>query len=306
MTKQYSRPLPQLSDHEIQLLRVFHAVARAGGFSAAQIELNASQPTISKQMSQLEARLGLRLCERGRSGFQLTPDGEEVFESAQRLFDALSDFRHDVGRIKGEVTGNLNIGTLDAVAFNNDTPLWQTLGAFNRKYPAIRLHLKTDSPQGLARGLMSGRYDIVFSVFLKEPSDVQRIAVHSARQVLCCGHEHPLFQTEASELTLEDLCGQQFVSRPFMLRSHPDLDLPIEDLATSADMEGVTGLIRTGQFIGYLPEYFAEPWLQKGQMKVLLEDELSYRVTVDAAIKRKNAADAAIRLYSEFEALAKA
>lgn len=302
MSKQHSRPLPQLADHDIQLLRVFHAVARAGGFSAAQIELNASQPTISKRMSQLEARLGLRLCERGRSGFQLTSDGEEVFESAQRLFDAVSDFRHDVGRLKGEVTGNLNVGTLDAVVFHRNTPIWSTLGKFNQKYPAIQLHLKTDSPQGLARGLLNWRYDIVFSVFLKEPSDVQRVPVHSGRQVLCCGCKHPLFG--ADELSLEDLSGQQFVSRPFMTRSHPDIDLPIKANATSADMEGVAGLIKTGRFIGYLPEYFADPWIQKRQMKILLEDELSYNVTLDAAITRKKTSDAAAKLFSEFEKLA--
>ena len=303
MSKKYSRPLPQFADHEIHLLRVFHAVARAGGFSAAQIELNASQPTISKQMGQLEARLGLRLCERGRSGFRLTADGEEVFESAQRLFEALSGFRHDVGRLQGEVTGDLNVGTLDAVVFHKATPLWEELGKFNRKYPAIRLHLKTDSPQGLTRGLMNGRYDIVFSVFLRNLSDVQKVPLHSGRQILCCGQGHMLFEADPEEISLEDLKGQQFVSRPFMTRLHPDLDLPVEDVATSADMEGVAGLIRTGRFIGYLPEYFAEYWIRKQQMKIILEHQLSYEVTLETAIKSNNTSDAAAKLFKAFERL---
>src|SRR5450432_1060626 len=64
--------LANLSEGDIRLLRVFAKVVEAGGFSAAQIELNVSQSTISTHMTALEQRLRVRLCERGRSGFRLT------------------------------------------------------------------------------------------------------------------------------------------------------------------------------------------------------------------------------------------
>ncbi|MFW8641943.1 LysR family transcriptional regulator [Rhizobium beringeri] len=59
--------LTSVSSPDLHLLRVFVAVTEAGGFSAAQLTLNVSQSTISTQMSDLEARLGLKLCRRGRS-----------------------------------------------------------------------------------------------------------------------------------------------------------------------------------------------------------------------------------------------
>ncbi len=62
--------LANLSEGDLRLLRVFAKVVEAGGFSAAQIELNVSQSTISTHMTALEQRLGVRLCERGRAGFQ--------------------------------------------------------------------------------------------------------------------------------------------------------------------------------------------------------------------------------------------
>ena len=62
--------LMNLSEGDLRLLRVFAKVVEAGGFSAAQIELNVSQSTISTHMTALEQRLGMRLCERGRSGFR--------------------------------------------------------------------------------------------------------------------------------------------------------------------------------------------------------------------------------------------
>ena len=89
--------LSNLSESDIRLLRVFSAVVDAGGFSAAQIDLNVSQSTISTHMTALEQRLGVRLCERGRSGFRLTERGTLIYQAAQRLFSAIDEFRSDAG-----------------------------------------------------------------------------------------------------------------------------------------------------------------------------------------------------------------
>ena len=61
----------QLHDVDLKLLRVFATIVKCGGFSAAQAALNAGPSTISEQMSHLETRLGVKLCQRGRSGFHL-------------------------------------------------------------------------------------------------------------------------------------------------------------------------------------------------------------------------------------------
>ena len=70
--------LNQVSDFELRLLRVFKVVVESGGFSAAESALGITKSAISQHMSDLEKRLGLRLCQRGRSGFALTDEGAEV------------------------------------------------------------------------------------------------------------------------------------------------------------------------------------------------------------------------------------
>ena len=77
--------LGNLSDADIRLLRIFMAVARCGGLSAAELELNIGRSTISRHLKDLEIRLGLTLCHRGRGGFSLTQEGNRIFEAAQRL-----------------------------------------------------------------------------------------------------------------------------------------------------------------------------------------------------------------------------
>lgn len=84
--------LPTLSTADLKLLRVFVAVVHSGGFSAARTELNVSQPTISIKISDLESRLGMRLCDRGRGGFKLTAEGQRVYEASLNLFRSLDTF----------------------------------------------------------------------------------------------------------------------------------------------------------------------------------------------------------------------
>ena len=76
--------MKQLHEVDLRLLRVFDAVVRCGGLSAAQAELNVGQSTISMQIGQLEVRLGAKLCERGRGGFRLTDQGRAIHDASLR------------------------------------------------------------------------------------------------------------------------------------------------------------------------------------------------------------------------------
>ena len=89
MSSRRSDPLAQVSDFDIRLLRLFRSVVECGGFSAAESVLGIGRSAISQQMSDLEQRLGLRLCQRGRAGFALTEEGREVYQSSLQLFGAL-------------------------------------------------------------------------------------------------------------------------------------------------------------------------------------------------------------------------
>src|ERR1700760_2738904 len=114
----YLLPWPTLmranvSDLDLRLLRVFIAVVDAKGLSEAQASLNIGQPTISTHLATLEARVGFRLCERGRSGFHLTPRGEKFVAAARGLLGSVTDFATTVRNMDKTLVGNLRIGLID-------------------------------------------------------------------------------------------------------------------------------------------------------------------------------------------------
>ncbi len=108
-------PISNVRDLDLRLLRVFAAVVRHRGFAAAQDELGISASTISIHIRQLEDRLDVRLCERGRKGFQLTEQGQAIYDAALKLFRSLENFRGAVGSVRGQLIGELHLGVVDAV-----------------------------------------------------------------------------------------------------------------------------------------------------------------------------------------------
>ena len=106
--------LGNLSDIDLRMLRVFCAIVDAGGFTAAQASLNTSLSRLSVVVRDLEERLGCSLCRRGNSGFQLTEEGQELFDLAQLLFGDIERFRTQANRL-GDGQESLQIGTVDSL-----------------------------------------------------------------------------------------------------------------------------------------------------------------------------------------------
>ena len=78
--------------YDMRLLRIFVTIVEAGGFAAAQTELNLSLSTISSHVAALESRLNLTLCRRGRAGFKLTEEGRAVYDEVKALFGRIEQF----------------------------------------------------------------------------------------------------------------------------------------------------------------------------------------------------------------------
>lgn len=268
--------LPNLADFDLRLLRVFHAVVHNKGFAAAQDELGVSQSTISIQIGQLEERLGMRLCERGRKGFHLTEEGQIVFDASQSLFRAVENFRGTVGSTRGQLIGEVHFGIVDAVASNQASHLHQAIGEFARQAPEVRLHIDISSPQELLQGLMEEHYHVILSPMSRLHSAVRFTPTYQERQVLYCGREHPLFKVPAEEIDAARIADFPYAGRSYMRDWQPPQDLELTHRATASHMESIALMILSGGFIGYLPTHFAAQWIQSGQMRPLLEEQLSY------------------------------
>ena len=257
-------------------MRVFLAVTEAGGFSQAQIALNVSQSTISTQMADLEARLGLKLCRRGRAGFALTEDGKVVYDAAKELFSSCETFAEKVNARRGEITGELRIATADALVEHPDFHLDDMIGELRRRLPAVRLNITTLDPLEIERLVLGQKLHAGIHTFPNHAPGLRYVKLFQEKQTLYCGKGHPLFGTK-SQPSIEDVEQFDYAARTYyggMLR--PGAFRPAKVVAHSSNMEGIVALILSGKLIGHLPAHFAEPWVKSGRLRPILPDKLSY------------------------------
>lgn len=277
--------LTSLSEGDIRLLKVFAKVVEAGGFSAAQIDLNISQSTISTHMTSLEQRLGVRLCERGRSGFQLTERGKLIYQASQRLFSALDEFRSDAGAARNCLTGNLVVGIVDSLITNPACAIDRAVAAFNQKAPEVQITIRVTSPSEIERVVLEGSSDLGLGTCGRHSPYLDYEDLFEERQVLYCGRGHPLFE-KSHKATIADLAGQQFIRRAYAAPDKLPQGIKMVSTAVADLMEGVAVLILSGRFMGFLPAHFAQSWVAQDLMRPLLEEPLGYQNPVYLATRK--------------------
>lgn len=270
------QPLPNLTDVDLRLLRVFYAVVLSRGFAAAQHRLGISASNISVHISQLEKRLGVRLCERGRRGFRLTEEGRLVYDAALNLFRATDNFRSSVGSARGKLVGEVHFGFVDAIVTHRALRLDEAIAEFTDIAPDVELNLDVSSPQELVQGLIEERYHVVLGPQLERRDFLTYRAFTEERKSLYCGRAHRMFPRRDGDITLGELARTPTVARSYMSEAAISGEFKLLSSATASHMESVALMILSGQFIGHLPDHYASQWVARGEMRALFEDRFSY------------------------------
>ncbi|RJG13498.1 LysR family transcriptional regulator [Pseudomonas cavernicola] len=290
----------QLHDVDLKLLRVFATIVKCGGFSAAQAALNAGQSTISEQMTHLETRLGVKLCQRGRSGFRLTEQGVAIHEATQRLLSAVDNFCMDADVLKQYITGKLNLGIIDSTISDPDSPLPKTTQRFVSRGHDVHLNVYVGAPAELEERVLDGRLHLAIGHFPIHVPGLSYLPLYQEALGLYCGRRHPLFgsQAESSEL-LEEIAESRIVARGYMQQY--DLEhLGVSKAAATVDnIEALAILIISGAYIGFLPVHFAAQWVRTGDMQQLGPESLQLMSPFDVITRRGVAPPPILRAFLE-------
>jgi DNA-binding transcriptional LysR family regulator len=280
--------LPNLADIDLRLLRVFCVVVESGGFSAAQGKLSIRQSTISTHMAELEGRLGMRLCRRGRSGFALTHHGEAVYEACQKLFAALENFRSEVSAMQGRLVGSLNIGLLDTTVTDENNRVSAAIGAFKSGAPDVQLIVVVTSPSEIARALHDGRLHVgISTAHHREPGLVYK-EVYSEQALLYCGRGHSLFEAAPHRVRIDDMRGMDYVTRGYEEeRQTIQKKIKARGTAIAYPLEGIATMILSGRFLGVMPIHYANTWTDQDRMRPILPDLLRNKVPFYFITKRE-------------------
>ena len=147
---------PSLNDISIRQLQYVVAVADELGFHKAAQRCNATQPTVSAQIAQLEQVLGVTLFERDRKRVLVTAAGAAVVAEARRILVAVGDLLASAGRAADPMKGKLRIGVIPTVA---PYLLADVLPSTHKAYPELELLFREERTDAIVADLTDGRLD---------------------------------------------------------------------------------------------------------------------------------------------------
>ncbi len=186
----------------LRQLEYIVAVADLGQVGAAAVQLNVSQPSLSAQLAEVEADLGVKLFLRGRGGARATPVGAEIVRRARAILRDHQDLRAVV-RGGGMFQGRLRLGVLPSIG---PYLLPGVVRRLHDEHPSLRLVVRDENTRDLVAGLREGRHDLVISTAEDHPG-AQQETLFREELWAAMPQDHALAAT-AGPLPLEGLRGQ--------------------------------------------------------------------------------------------------
>lgn len=141
---------------DIQTMQYYLAVVREGTISAAAQALHVAQPSLSRQMKELEEELGVTLFERGNRRITLTEEGMVLRKRAQEMVALMQLTKEEVSTIRNHISGTVRIGAGESISFHY---LSRAAASLAEEYPDIRFHITSGDTQDLIDELNNGLID---------------------------------------------------------------------------------------------------------------------------------------------------
>ncbi|HJB18646.1 MAG TPA: LysR family transcriptional regulator [Candidatus Bariatricus faecipullorum] len=151
---------------EIRVLKYFLMAAREENITRAAGLLHVTQPTLSRQLMQLEEELGVKLFHRGKYHITLTDDGMLLKRRAQEIIDLVEKTEQEFSQDEGELTGEIAFGCGET---RNMTFLSRRMASFRELYPQVHYRIYSTTAEEIKERIEKGILDMGL---LTEPVDI--------------------------------------------------------------------------------------------------------------------------------------
>ncbi|WP_368089396.1 LysR family transcriptional regulator [Bifidobacterium breve] len=180
---------------ELRVLRYFLAVAEEGNITWAAQLLRISQPTLSRQLKQLEEELGVTLFERGSHTITLTEEGRLLRERAQTIVSLADKTEFELKQSGDDLSGEITVGCGEVRGM---TLLSQRMAAFRKQHPHVRFRVTSTTSDIIQEQIEQGLMDFGL---LTDPADVSQYEFlrtgTTERWVAMVPESHPLAECES-------------------------------------------------------------------------------------------------------------
>jgi len=219
---------------QLKSLKVFCDVVGWRSFSRAADENGISQSGASQVVNQLERRLGVKLIDRSKRPFVLTPEGETYYEGCRKLvqrYDALED---QVRTLHEEVSGRVRVVSIYSVGLHHMSQYLQT---FLSQYPKANVRLEYQHPHRVYEAVEKDHADLGLVSYPRASRTIEAMGWREEPMVLVCAPSHRL--AGYKNVDFENLAGENVIGfdSDLTIRREIDRVLQLHDAEVRVVME---------------------------------------------------------------------
>jgi DNA-binding transcriptional LysR family regulator len=242
----------------------------------------------------------MRLCTRGREGFHLTEEGRLVYQASIDLFASVDNFRDRLSSAQNELIGDLGVGVIDNTISDPNSPLVAALRHINETSPKVRFQLQASQLDEVERGVVEGRLVAGIVPVYQKREEFDYYALYEERSEVYCAVGHPLFSVPDAEIGSQVLKDHECVNHRYAI--HRDkLNFAHYDSfsASATQVEAVALLIKTGRFVGFLPQHYAASMVAQGLLRAVRPDLISLVTPFNLILRHNTVRSPLVKAFAQ-------
>jgi DNA-binding transcriptional LysR family regulator len=249
-------------------LKVFLAIAQTGSISAGAARLFISQPAVTREIRELEARLRLPLFDRQSRGVTLTAAGQRLLPYAERIFALEQAAERDLQAFANLDCGELHLG---ASATLGSYLLPALIADFHQQHPELHMSLQIDNTAACLQQLERNTITLAFIEGPFDPEQVNHRHLGTDALLPVASPRHPL--ARQTTVSPEELASAALLIREHGSGTRASLEQAYQALGLTpriamalGNSEALKRSLLAGQAVAWISELALQEELRSGQL----------------------------------------
>jgi DNA-binding transcriptional LysR family regulator len=241
---------------QIENFKIFADLVETKSFSKSAKLNSITQSAVSQQARAMERHFKTLLVDRSQKQFQLTREGQKVYESAKDVLHAYDTLLSELQEMKKIVSGTIRISTIYSIGLH-ELPAY--IKKFLHDYPSVNVRVEYRRSNLVYEDILHNCVDFGLVAFPTKLRQIETIPFRNDQLIVICSPHHPL--AKRSEVTVAELAGQKFIgfdpdipTRKAVDQIFRDQKLEIETVMEFDNIETVKRAVEIDHGIAIVPQ----------------------------------------------------
>ena len=256
---------------QIENLKIFADLVETKSFSKAAKLNSLTQSAVSQQARAMERHFKALLVDRSQKQFQLTREGQRVYESSKEMLHTYETLLSGLQEMKKVISGTIRISTIYSIGLHELPPY---IKRFLHDFPSVNVRVEYRRSNLVYEDILHNSVDFGLVAFPVKTRQIEALPFHNDHLVLIAHPQHPL--VKRGEVDVKDLAGQKFIgfdpdipTRKAVDQIFRDNHMEIETVMEFDNIETVKRAVEIDHGIAIVPQATVVQEAAQGTLAVL-------------------------------------